>query len=152
MAFRGQNAPNVINRAPNSQRAGSHLPAYPVYAPAELEPNIGGPTHYTPFGITQPVYAGGAAVEAHGYDGLAGRMQRVPQADFYNSEPNPWPANGVYDVPNAWHGILPLVRLEPSTSAHPGASIAGSPAGPAMLFHAPPVFSMQTRPILALGA
>ena len=151
MAFFRQNKPNVINRDPDSQRAGSHLPAYPVYGPEEWPPGMGAPARWTPFGNEQPAYTGGAAAAAVGYDGLAGRMMRVPQADFYNSEPNPWPANGVFDQPGAWHAIIPHIRLEPTTSAHPGASISGSPAGPSMLFHAPPVFSMQTKPILALG-
>ena len=151
MSLYRQNARNVINRDPDSQRAGSHLPAYPVYAPENRQPDLGAPNGWNPFGSRQPVYDRGAAVAAVGYDGLGGALMRVPQADFYNSEPNPWPANGVFDQPNAWHAIIPHIRLEPSTSAHPGAQANGQ-IGPSMLFHAPPVFSMQTRPILALGA
>jgi hypothetical protein len=151
-----QNAPNEINRDPDSQRAGSHLPAYPVYAPEERQPDLGAPTRYTPFGIQAPAYdgggagAGGRALNAARWDGLGGRLMDVPQADFYNSEPNPWPANGVYDVPNGAIGAIGLLRLQPTTSAHPGKTMAPD-YGPTMLFHAPPVFSMQTKPILAVG-
>lgn len=151
-----QNAANEINRDPDSQRAGSHLPAYPVYAPAERQQDLGAPARWTPFGIFQPEYdaiaapASGRAVAAARWDGLGGRLMDVPQADLYNSEPNPWPANGVYDVPNAQIGTIGLLRLQPTTSAHPGSSLS-SEAGPTMLFHAPPVFGMQSKPILALG-
>lgn len=152
-----QNKPNEINRDPDSQRAGSHLPAYPVYSESRRQPNYGASPRWTPFGIDQaPVYdgrgpnAGGRALMAERWDGLGGRLMDVPQTDFYNAAPNPWPANGVYDQPSAAIGTIGLLRLQPTTSAHPGASLS-SDAGPTMLFHAPPVFSMQTKPILALG-
>jgi hypothetical protein len=146
-----QNAPNCINRDPDSQRAGSHLPAYPVYLPEERQPDMGAPSRWTPFGIMQPAYEPGTRAPFAGrWDGLGGRLMDVPQADFYNSEPNPFPANGVYDQPSAGIGVIGLLRLQPTTSAHPGASLA-SKEGPTMLFHAPPVFSMQTKPILAVG-
>jgi hypothetical protein len=78
-------------------------------------------------------------------------MMTVSQADMYNSEPNPWPANATADYPNAPYAAAhDLLRLAPTTSAHPGASMSSGP-GPTMVFHAPPVFSMQTTPIVAVG-
>lgn len=85
------------------------------------------------------------------HDGLEGRLMAVAQADMYNSDPNPFPAAGVYDVPGAWHAVMPLLRLQPTTSAHMGLSNPASGGGPAMLFHAPPVFGVQTTPIYAVG-
>lgn len=154
-----QNAPNEINRNPDSQRPGSHLPAYPVYAPEERQPDMGAPSRWTPFGgrdAAQPFYdgagpgSGGRASMAARWDGLGGRLMDVPQADFYNSEPNPWPATGVYDVPNGAIGLIGLLRLQPTTSAHPGMSMPPD-YSPTTLFHAPPVFTMQTKPIMAVG-
>ena len=74
----------------------------------------------------------------------------VPQADLYDSSRNPWPGNGVYDQPSALIGLLGLLRLQPTTSAHPGATLPPD-YSPTTLFHAPPVFSLQTKPILAVG-
>lgn len=149
MAFYRQNQANGINQDPRSQRPGTR--SYTVYAPEERQPDMGAPNRWTPFGVFQPHYDGnGRAALAGRWDGLRGMLMDTPQADFLNSQPNPWPANGVYDEPNAAIGILPMVRLQPTTSAHPGAQITGG-IGPSMLFHAPPVFGMQTKPILALG-
>ena len=146
-----QNQPNVINRDPDSQRAGSHLPAYPVYAPEARQENMETPTKWSPFGTFIPQFSGnGRAAAAKRWDGLAGRLMDVPQADFYNSEPNPFPASGVWDVPNAQMAVLRLPRLRPTTSAHPGASLSTG-ADPTSVFHAPPVFGLQTKPITAVG-
>lgn len=113
-----------------------------VFAPAELSPSSETPTRWTPYGTFVPrPYFGG-------HDGLDGQLMHVPQADLYNSDPCPWPANGVNDHPNA---AFHLIRLQPSTSAHPGASLAGSGGGPAMVFHTPPVWGQQTTPIWAVG-
>jgi hypothetical protein len=156
MPFYRQNQPNEINRDPDSQRAGSHLPAYPVYLPSEREPNLGASPRWTPFGEQQPHYdgagpgAGGRALMAGRWDGLGGRLMDVPQSDFYNAQPNPWPGSGVYDVPNGAIAASGIMRLEPTTSAHPGLTVPPD-YSPTTLFHAPPVFSMQTKPILAVG-
>lgn len=144
-----QNAANVINRDPDSQKPGTR--SVPVYAPELRQPDMGAPARYTIFGVQQPEYTGnGRAAEAGRWDGLRGRLMDVPQADTYDESPNPWPANGVWDEPGAQVGVLPLIRLQPSTSSHPGAQVTGG-IGPSMLFHAPPVFGLQTQPILALG-
>lgn len=115
----------------------------PVYAPAELTPSSETPTRWTPFGTFVPrPYFGG-------HDGLGGRLMGVPQADLYNSDPCPFPANGVNDQPNA---AFHLIRLQPHTSAHPGASMSLGPETPTMVYHSPPVWGMQTTPIWAVGA
>lgn len=154
-----QNGPNEINRDPDSQRPGSHLPAYTVFAPSERQPNVGASPRWTPFGgrdAAQPAYdgagahAGGRASMAQRWDGLGGRLMDVPQSDFYNAQPNPFPGNGVYDQPNAAIGTIGLLRLQPTTSAHPGLTLPPD-YSPSTLFHAPPVFTLQTKPILAVG-
>lgn len=71
-----------------------------------------------------------------------------PQADFYDSSPNAFPNNGQWDKPNGYFSAL--MRLRPHTSAHPGKSMPTG-GGPTMYFHAPPVFSLQTKPIPAVG-
>lgn len=70
------------------------------------------------------------------------------QADFYDASPNAFPNNGQWDKPNGF--FANLLRLQPHTSAHPGKSLSTG-GGPTMLFHAPPVFSLQTKPIPAVG-
>lgn len=113
-----------------------------VYGPEKLQPNMETPTRWTPFGLFVPTpYFGG-------HDGLHGRLMHVPQADMYDSSPNPWPANGVDDQPNAQFNLL---RLEPTTSAHPGYSLPSYAPSPAMVFQAPPIFGIQTVPIPAVG-
>lgn len=125
---------------------GRNLDGYPlsytVFAPQMLQPNMETPTRWTPYGgfVPQPYFGG--------HDGLNGRLMHVPQADFYNSEPCPFPANGVDDQPNARFDVL---RLPPTTSAHPGFSLPSSVPSPPMVFHAPPVWGMQAVPIPALG-
>lgn len=116
-----------------------------VYGPAALPGNAGNaPTEWDEHkGVVQsrPYF--------YGHDELHGRLMAVSQADLYNSDPNPWPANGVNDQPNA---AFHLIRLTPHTSAHPGASLAGvAGSGPTMVFHTPPVFGLQTTPIWAVG-
>lgn len=93
--------------------------------------------------------------EAHpyfgGYDGLGGRMMHVAKADIYDASPNPWPNNGQFDRPNGLFSIF-AGRMEKrhETSAHPGYTVPTGP-GPSMLFHAPPLFSIQQQPIPAVG-
>lgn len=143
MASYRQNAPNIVNRSPFDD-SGQTL-SRAVYGPGERVPSMENPTRWTPFGIFNPrPYFGG-------WDGLGGALMHVEQADMYDVSPNPFPANGVLDQPGAAIGaVAGLLRLEPTTSAHPGNSLS-SGYGPTMVFQAPPVFSMQTRPIFALG-
>lgn len=84
------------------------------------------------------------------HDALGGALMRVAQADTYDTHMNPWPAAGTYEEPGAAVAVLQMMRLAPTTSAHPGLSSATG-AGPTMLFVAPPVFSVQTTPIYATG-
>ncbi len=113
-----------------------------VYGPQAQPFNMQTTTNWNP-------YAGLTVSHAYegGWDGLGGRLMHVPQADTYFVGDNPWPANGVDDQPNAYFNLM---RLEPTTSAHPGFSLP-SGSSPAMIFAAPPIFGMQTVPIPAFG-
>jgi hypothetical protein len=104
------------------------------------------PSQWTPFGTWQPhPYWGG-------WDGLGGRLMHVAQADLYDVSPNPWPANQVLDQPGAAiAAVNGLLRLQPTTSAHPGLSMPAPLASPTMLFSPPPPGGQQTTPIYALG-
>ena len=84
------------------------------------------------------------------HDGLDGRLMEVSQADTYNSDPCPWPAAGTWEQPGGPIAASKIPRLQPTTSAHPGLASATG-AGPAMLFVAPPVFTVQSQPIYAVG-
>lgn len=116
-----------------------------VYAPAELPPNMEVMTQWSPYGTlyAQPYEGGHDPLSQAGH----GLMQ-VPQADLYDTSPNPFPNNGQYDRPNFFPALL--LRLKPTTSGHKGFSQPTHP-GPTMLFHAPPIFSVQTTPIPAMG-
>jgi hypothetical protein len=106
-------------------------------------------TQWSPFGQfnAQPYFGGHD--ELSEMDPRASLMA-VPQADTYDASPNPWPNNGQFDRPNSIGLVGAILRLRPHTSAHPGyANPTGG--GPTMLFHAPPVFSLQTKPIAAVG-
>lgn len=113
-----------------------------IYGPEKFQPDMGAPTRWTPYGmfVSTPYYGG--------WDELHGAVMNVPQADLYDASPNPWPANGVDDQPNAAFNLL---RLEPTTSAHPGWSLPSIAPSPAMIFQAPPIFGLQTVPIPAMG-
>lgn len=116
-----------------------------VYAPQEQPPNMEVMTQWSPYGDFTPApYYGGHDPLSEAGDGL----MHVPQADLYDVSPNPWPNNGQFDRPNFFPALL--LRLKPGTSAHPGFSMPTHP-GPTMLFHAPPIFSVQTVPIPAVG-
>jgi hypothetical protein len=144
MAYYEQNAPNVIERDvwPFHPRPLSRT----NYGPAKRTPNMENPSRWTPFGIFQP------HPYQFGWDTLGGRIMTVEQADMYDASPNPFPANGVYDQPGAAIGAIGgILRLAPSGSAHPGASLTSGEASPAMYFQAPPVFGIQTVPIVAVG-
>ncbi len=113
-----------------------------VYGPEMLQPDMLGQTRWTPYGTFESMpYFGG-------WDGLGGRLMHVPQADMYDVSANPWPANSVDDQPNARFDVM---HLAPTTSAHPGYSLPSAQSGPTMIFHAPPIFGVQTVPIPAFG-
>src|SRR5262245_38345032 len=134
------------SRVPDGYGANSYPRSIPNYGPAEIPPNMDARTGWTPRGMLVP-----RNYEGEGWDALHGRLMDVSQADRYNAAPNPFPANSVFDTPNAWHAIIPLIRLGPTTSAHPGYSLPSGP-GPVMIFHPPPSFGIQTTPIYATGA
>ncbi len=131
--------------ASSSQGANYGSNNYPrsraVYGPAALEPNMETPTQWSPYGGYVPTpYVGG-------WDGLRGRLMHVSQADTYDVSPNPFPANGVNDQPNAM--VIPFDAGHES-SIHPGLANPTGP-GPSMRFVAPPIFGLQTIPIQAVG-
>lgn len=107
---------------------------------ASVVPNQEVMTQFSPFGTFEPAP----------YVAPLDRMSFMdkPQADFYDSSPNAFPNNGQWDKPNGFFAAL--MRLKPHTSAHPGKSNPTG-GGPTMYFHAPPVFSLQTKPIPAVG-
>lgn len=105
-------------------------------------------TQWSPYGTLHPrPYFGG-------YDelSLAGRgVMHVAQAGIYDASPNPWPNNGQEDRPNSLYSLLQgLMQKRHESSAHRGFAMPTYPS-PTMLFHAPPVFSLQTTPIPAVG-
>lgn len=97
-------------------------------------------TNWTPYGM----------FVTHPYEvPMPSSMMAQANAHMLNSAQGIWPAGGQADVPNGQQAG-PLIRLKPSTSAHPGFT---NPTGanPTMVFFSPPVFSYQTRPIYATG-
>lgn len=129
----------IMNRNPFSSNNNSHSRAVqskPQVLPANNE--VG--TNWTPYGsmVTHPYMVP-----------MPYSMMGQAQAHVFNSATGTWPANGQADYPNGAQAG-PLIRLEPTTSAHPGYT---NPTGanPTMVFFAPPVFGYQTRPIFATG-
>ena len=139
MAYYRQNEPNTINRDPWPWH--DRPKSVPIFRPGKRVPQMENNTEWTPYGlhVAHPYFGG--------WDGLGGRLMHVEQADGIDMSANPWPNNGVNDQPNA---AFILIHLDPTTSAHPGLSLPDS-IGPAMVFHAPPVFGFQTEPIPAMG-
>lgn len=135
----------IINRAPNTHPDSVPL-SLPTCGPAALVPDSEEMTQWSAYGIFRPTpYFGGhdeLSVEGRG-------IMHVPYATLYDASPNPWPNNGQFDRPNG-PALARILRLRPTTSAHPGMSMPTG-GGPTMLFRAPPVFSMQTKPIPAVG-
>jgi hypothetical protein len=123
-------------------------------------------TVYGPQGIPQGMENPGSTLPSDGFsaqpsfvdvnvsfgmhDALHGELMAVSQADLYNSDPCPWPAAGTWEQPGGPIAASAITRLQPTTSAHPGLASATG-AGPAMLFVAPPVFTVQSQPIFAVG-
>jgi hypothetical protein len=106
---------------------------------ASIVPQTETASQWYPYGQYQP--------EPH-IPQMPASLMAVAQADFYDSSPNAFPNNGQWDRPNGF--FAGLIRLKPHTSAHPGKTNPTG-AGPTMYFHAPPVFSLQTKPIPAVG-
>lgn len=137
----------IINRAPNTHPDSVPL-SLPTEGPAAILPDSEEMTQWSPYGLfaAQPYFGGHDELSAEGRG-----IMHVPQAGIYDASPNPWPNNGQEDRPNGAIGLLVgMLRLRPTTSAHPGATMATGP-GPTMVFRTPPVFSLQTKPIPAVG-
>lgn len=122
-----------------------------VYGPGMIPPSQENPSSTSVYGGYRAIPLQLVVEPSFGeHDALHGDLMRVAQADMYDSSQNPWPAAGTSSEPNAAVGIMQMMRLQPTTSAHPGLSFATG-GGPTMLFHAPPVFSAQSQPIYAIG-
>lgn len=157
MAFYGQNAPQQWPRNGTAPTRDYYPLSATFYGPQKLPPSQDNP------GSTQPSDGFSAYppnltvvnVTFGEHDGLGGNLMRVAQADLYNSVPPPglgrFPRAGTWEEPGGTIAAAGIgLRLEPSTSAHPGLA-QSTGAGPTMLFYAPPIFSVQTTPIYAFG-
>ena len=151
MSFYDQNAGQIWPRNGTAPCKDFYPRSAPIYAPAMLAPSEANPGSTVPSGGFQarPIMIDPSPSFGE-HDGLGGALMRVSQADTYDTSRNPWPAAGTSSEPNAAVGVMQMMRLQPSTSAHAGLSFATG-AGPAMLYHAPPVFSAQSQPIYAIG-
>lgn len=138
----------IINRAPwtgpdNTPRSEA------IYGPAEILPDSEIATQWTPYflAVAEPYFGGHdeLSLEGHG-------IMHVAQADLYDSSPCGWPQNSQYDHPNAIGMVGAVFRLKPHTSAHPGFAMSTKRGDPTSLFHAPPIFGLQTQPVPAVGA
>lgn len=151
MPFWRQNAEQVQPRNGTAPVKNAYPRSAPIYEPAMIPLGMENPGSTLPSDgfSARPSYIA-VDVSFGDHDALGGRLMAVGQADLYDESRNPWPACGVWDQPGAAIAASAIVRLQPSTSAHPGLAQATG-AGPAMVFQAPPVFTIQTRPIFALG-
>lgn len=134
----------IINRAPDTMPDRLPLSIQHAGAAALLQ-NSEVMQDWTPYGTKQarPYFGGWDELSLRGRG-----LMHTAQAALYDASPNPWPNNAQYDRPNGF--FAGLLRLQPHTSAHKGMS-QPTGAGPVMLFHAPPVFSIQSTPIPAVG-
>lgn len=108
------------------------------------------PTQWTPYGtlVAIPYMKGNLSIRPDPRDPDARTRAAIRNTDFYDASPNAWPNNGQWDKPNGY--FAEFLRLQTHTSAHPG-KMHTLGVGPTMYFKAPPVFSMQTKPIPAVG-
>ena len=132
------NAPGrIINRNPatNTQYSRSH--ALDGGPQIDVGTGLTG-TNWTPYGFTR----------IHEYRvPMPQSLMGTRQARMFNSDPNPWPANGQNDQPSAYFN---LIRLKPTGSARRGYMNPTGP-NPNQVFYSPPVFGYQTKPIYAVG-
>lgn len=134
----------IINRAPDTG-ADRHPLSIPYDGAARIIPNSEVMQDWTPYGHKQarPYFGGHDPLSRAGHG-----LMHTAQAGTLDKSPNPFPNNGQFDRPNGF--FAGLMRLQPHTSAHKGQTNPTG-AGPTMLFHAPPVFSVQSTPIPAVG-
>lgn len=151
MSFYRQNEDNVWPRNGTAPTKNAYPKSAPVYDAALIPESMENPSSVVAGGGYRAIPLAAVVVPSFGtHDGLAGALMAVSQADTYDSSRNPWPAAGTWEEPGGPIAASQLVRLAPSTSAHPGLTNATGP-GPTMVFHRPPVFSQQTTPIYAIG-
>ena len=151
MPFYQQNAAQEWPRNGTAPTRDNYPRSYTVYAPQAIPMSNDNPGSTTPSGGFNARPSIVDVVVSFGeHDGLEGALMKVAQADMYQSAVGPFPRAGTWEEPGAAIAALQLVRLAPTTSAHPGLAQATG-AGPTMLYVAPPVFSMQTKPIYATG-
>jgi len=151
VSFWQQNAEQVWPRNGTAPTKDYYPRSAPFYAPQRIAPSQENPSSVAPGGgyRATPLYVD-VQPSFGEWDGLGGDLMRVSQADTYDTSMNPWPAAGTSSESNAAVGVMQMMRLQPTTSAHPGLSFATG-GGPTMMFHAPPVFSAQSQPIYAVG-
>lgn len=152
MAFYQQNAPNQWPRRGTAPTKDAYPASMTVYNPAGIPYAMENPGSTLPSdGFSAEPSFIQVNVSFGRHDGLAGRLMEVSQADLYTSMPaQPFPRAGTWEEPGGPIAASAIPRLDPTTSAHPGLAQATG-AGPTMLFIAPPVFSVQSKPIYALG-
>lgn len=151
MAFWQQNKANGMPRNGTAPVRNAYPLSRTIYGPEKIPPSNENPGSTLPSDgfSAQPNFVA-VNVSFGTHDGLGGRLMQVAQADLYQSSDGPFPRAGTWEEPGAAIAALQMVRLAPTTSAHPGLQLATGP-GPNMVFVAPPVFSVQTRPIFATG-
>jgi hypothetical protein len=149
-----QNAPQIPPRNGTAPVKNAYPLSYTVYGPQEIPPSQENPAGVSAYGGYRAVPLQVDVVPSFGrHDGLQGRLMEVSQADLYTQPPAGWtfPRAGTWEEPGGPIAAAGIgLRLAPTTSAHPGLAQATGP-GPTMAFTAPPVFSVQTRPIYAVG-
>lgn len=147
-----QNAPQVWPRNGTAPVKDAYPFTRPVYDAQRIAPSQENPSGISAYGgyRAKPLPVAVQGGNFGRWDALGGRLMEVSQADTWDASPQPFPACGVWDQPGAGIAASRIPRLAPSTSAHPGLAQATG-AGPVMQFVAPPVFSIQTRPIYAIG-
>lgn len=149
-----QNAAQIPPRNGTAPVKNAYPLSYTVFAPQEIPMSNENP------GTTLPSDGFSARpnfvfvdVSFGTHDGLGGRLMEVAQADLYTQPPIGWtfPRAGTWEQPGGPITAAGIgLRLAPTTSAHHGLAQATG-AGPTMAFTAPPVFSVQTKPIYAVG-
>jgi hypothetical protein len=151
MAYWQQNAPQQWPRNGTAPTRDAYPLSLAVYGPQAIAPSQENPGSTLPSDgySARPNYVH-VDVSFGDHDALNGRLMAVSQADLYTQPPQPFPRAGTWEEPGGPIAAMQLVRLAPTTSAHPGLN-AATGAGPTMLFVAPPVFSVQTKPIYAVG-
>jgi hypothetical protein len=151
MPFWQQNEQQVWPRNGTAPTRDAYPYSIAVYGPQRIAPSQENPSSTAAAGGYRAFPLEVQVTPSFGTnDALGGRLMAVSQADLYTSPPQPFPRAGTWEEPGGPVAALQLVRLAPTTSAHPGLA-AATGAGTTMVFVAPPVFSVQAKPIYAVG-